>query len=398
MTIDKMLTERQYDEAIELLDFYIQDEPSLFCAFSDVFMKHNLFTHALEILNKAQGKHPDNMDIQRKLIDIDFKLTHYVSVIEKIGLIIQQQPENTENYCLLGEAHYFLEQYDKTREAFEKAHSIDGNNKQVYFQFVRLYLAIGDREKAQEWEKKAQEKFPDDKDLLYRISGLYNHLNPLNEKVNSEDDLLAILKKSLWYFPHNLKYTLALANEYFKQKNYFEALKNYNLVFEKEQALIKEDSTTCENYADTCYEVSGNAKDEKILNYYILAFEKSPSNRLRYKIAIILWANENYNQAIEHIKAIVDSEEQQCLSAIDREHLSLALYQFLIEPKSYDEASFIINDYSKIKEETYLKGRDSYKKALKDNLHNDSYSFSFEERNSRDASLFGKVVTLLKKI
>lgn len=372
-TIDKLLSEKQYEEAIELLNFYLSGEPSIYSCFSDIFIKYNLFTQALEILNKGLKVYPDNLEICKKLVELDFKLGHYTSAAEKLETIIKEEPDNPESFCLLGETYFFQKDFNQALKAFEKTYCIDESCKQVYFQFVRFYLACGDNENAKAWTKKAQETFSDDRDLLYRISSLYIHLDPLAEPLNPEDKIINILQKSLCYFPHNLKHFLELANQYFIQRNFFEALKNYNIVYEQAPELIENDSITCENFADSCYNVSENLKDEKIYKFYNLAFKKTPSIRLQYKLAFVLWGLSKYNQALEHLKNIMCSNEYQHLRPTEKLSCFLGLYLLLEKGKPYNEVSNIISNPSEIPKELLTEGKQSYLNALRVKIHNDIY-------------------------
>ena len=81
----------------------------------------------------------------------------YRQVIVDFGKVVELAPNNYDAWYFLGLCHYFLEEYEKSIEAWEKAHELQPDNPEVLELLAPVYLKMKMPEKSREAQKKAEE-------------------------------------------------------------------------------------------------------------------------------------------------------------------------------------------------------------------------------------------------
>ncbi|MBU1320359.1 MAG: tetratricopeptide repeat protein [candidate division Zixibacteria bacterium] len=81
----------------------------------------------------------------------------YRSVIDDFTVVAETDPGNYDAWYWMGNCYYFLEEYQKSLECYEKALAIKPDAKEVLEILAPLYLKQGDRKKSDEAQKKYEE-------------------------------------------------------------------------------------------------------------------------------------------------------------------------------------------------------------------------------------------------
>ena len=81
----------------------------------------------------------------------------YSLVVEDFSKVVEIEPSNFDAWYYLGMCHYFLENYEKSRDSWEKAVEVKPDAAEIYELLAPLYLKLGDRAKSMEAQKKAEE-------------------------------------------------------------------------------------------------------------------------------------------------------------------------------------------------------------------------------------------------
>lgn len=81
----------------------------------------------------------------------------YRQVIEDFGKVTELDSDNYDAWYFLGLCHYFLEEYEQARDAWEEAARVSPEKAEIWELLAPLYLKLKQPEKSREAQKKAEE-------------------------------------------------------------------------------------------------------------------------------------------------------------------------------------------------------------------------------------------------
>ena len=78
------------------------------------------------------------------------------SALQKLTAITRSHPESFEAWHALTEVHYAEKSFQKALEAAEKAHSIQSDDTHINTSLSRIWIQLGDKEKAEHFGAQAR--------------------------------------------------------------------------------------------------------------------------------------------------------------------------------------------------------------------------------------------------
>ncbi len=88
---------------------------------------------------------------------IELRNVAYRQVIEDFGKVTEIESDNYDAWYFLGLCHYFLEDYEESRDSWEEAARISPEKTEIWELLAPLYLKLKQPEKSREAQKKVEE-------------------------------------------------------------------------------------------------------------------------------------------------------------------------------------------------------------------------------------------------
>ena len=152
------------------------------------------YEKASEILEKAQEKYPDDVNLKKQEVNLLLKQDKTEEAKQELEEAIQAEPDNAALYFNLGYLNEELEDQEAAIEAYKKALEVDPTYKNAAFNMAVIYynrgydfikeanslgISAADRKKEKELHAKADEKF--EEAIPYLEQAL--KLDPQNEQL-----------------------------------------------------------------------------------------------------------------------------------------------------------------------------------------------------------------------
>ncbi|MFH1771280.1 MAG: tetratricopeptide repeat protein [Candidatus Omnitrophota bacterium] len=141
---------------------------------SEAFQQKDL-DKALELISESASINPNSPQAHFRLGIVYASKGEFAKAIECFKRTISLDPLFTKAYTNLGSAHGKLSQYPEALETLQKAKSLDKENPAIYYNMGMVYLAQGNRSKADGHFRKARKlcRKTNNHVLLSKIESLY---------------------------------------------------------------------------------------------------------------------------------------------------------------------------------------------------------------------------------
>lgn len=273
-------------------------EPAPYYELAHIYELSNEFGLALEYSEKAVKLDPDNYWYRVIYAHALQRNGNLEGAIKQYNILIEKNDGNPDLYFDLGGMQLYAEKYKDAIETFNLLEKLIGITEELSIQKEKIYVKMGNVEKAAEEIKKLIEAYPDE----LRYQGMLADLYAAN---NMEDKAFEIYQKILKLDPNNPYANLSL-HDYYKRINKdeeaFEALKK--AFASQEMDIDTKMKILLSYYAAT--ETANDLKEEAFeLNKILI--ETHPKDAKSYTIYAdflyrdkkLVAAKDNYLKAIE---------------------------------------------------------------------------------------------------
>ena len=184
------------EEAIEGYKKFLNDFPqssyrmSAFSSLISLYLKHNRFDEAEQMLTENMGRSPGDIDLMQKLAMVYQKKGKYEEALKLYQAALTKSPNNTSLLEKLGK--FYLECGDKEKAIAEWS-KIARNTSNEYYQYQRL----GNILKEHGFYKEAVEQYEAAIKLQPRVSYLYSQLADVYKIQSRMDDAIATYLRAL---------------------------------------------------------------------------------------------------------------------------------------------------------------------------------------------------------
>lgn len=286
-SVDNLLEENQYEQAIDKIDTEIAKNPSSELYFqkgsiygkianqTDVLQRTGLYENMVASFDSALVYNNPSSQLLEAQID-SIKQDYWTSEYKK-GLsaydnetkntstaiahfdnAIQILPLKTEAYISLSIAHYNEDNIDDAVAILKQAETIDPSNSQIHESLGFLYLEKGDPKNSVQSYLKANQNPVKDKNIAYGLVNAY-----ISQNLNTQ--AISFLEQLVSEYPSDPNLNNVLGTQLFNQAN--------GLFDDLIVAYSDNDSTAAINLK---VEVEGVS--EQAENQLIEAYQKAPSN------------------------------------------------------------------------------------------------------------------------
>ncbi len=227
---------------------------------NNVLIKSNLgrlyfeqkdFKKAIEIFNKIVFSYPDNLSARSYLGASLQSTDNYLAAIEQYNYVLEYQPNAYSLRKNLGDCWLALKQYDKARQSYEGAKSIDPKVPNIYADIAYVAKEEGDLPTAITNFRKALSLKPDDKwkrSLAYALWNnkqipeaitVFNEIQDysvsayLYQGLGDDRNATASYQKAIETNPKDTKSRFNLAHLYYEARQYDKAKAEYEKLLEQ---------------------------------------------------------------------------------------------------------------------------------------------------------------------
>lgn len=268
----------------------------------------------------------------------EFDLKNFKSAADTFTIYNRLVKEDADSYLYLGEAYYFLSQYENSIKALSHASKLAPKNVESYYYIGFCY---NDQEKYHEAINVYDEAIkiaPNDPEAYYQRGRSYYFNNEFKESLKSLD--MAIKLDPKYPYPYSWE-----ARNYLKIKNYKAAL-DYA---DKAVSLNPGDSYPYNIKARIYY---GMGKSSPALNTINKAIRLEPDyNELYITKALILYGDGSFRECINFIENLFNKDKFKddsdlrwylgdSYSAIDKHSIAIQIYEKLSKELTKDDEIF----------------------------------------------------------
>ncbi len=224
--IDLLILNRNYEEALQLLNKRIQKDPG-----AALFLKKGLVLSTLQMYQEAISAYtaglelePDNKEIPAELADAYAALGNHPEANLYYKIAAELEPEDLSMAAKLGKNYIQLDDFKKAYDVFSTIYREDSTNvywnKQYAFSAYRTHRT----KQAVELYEKVIQMNPGDYSSYHNLIKLYQLMEKFSDK-------LRIVDLGLKQFPNDQGFFNVQASHYFYQKRYEEARGVYEKYF-----------------------------------------------------------------------------------------------------------------------------------------------------------------------
>lgn len=130
------------------------------------------YYEAIELLEEADAKHPENQKILYNLAKNYFRINNFIKSSEIIEKYLKRDKRNKYAYYISGASSYQNRDYKTAVESYEKAVDIDHNFVNAIFALGMCYKKIGDKQKAVSSFERVVNIAPDNKMAMFELKEL----------------------------------------------------------------------------------------------------------------------------------------------------------------------------------------------------------------------------------
>lgn len=253
--------------------------------------------------------------------------------IEQCKLAIEQVPSDPEAYYLMGRAYSMKKMFPEMNDAF--AQSLERGakfqaeiNQERNVQWAGL-LNAGVAHYQNDKPVEAVEKFEMATTILPEKPNTWKYLGSARAQAGNNAGAIAAFKKAIELEGSDWESYYQMANLYYAEKNYEEAINNYTLIIDKAGASSKFYADAMSR-AGICYDILG--QPEKAQAIYEKALTENPDDmNMRFNMGRIFLQQKNYEKALEMFQPVYDANPDDYENA-------MSLGWTTIELKKNDDA------------------------------------------------------------
>lgn len=217
----------EYDKAAELMEQCIAIDPNNADAnfvMAQLYMMIEQIDNALFYALKSKELNPKNKWAYQQLIMLYRSIGDVEGELQAYRDLLHIDPSNIEVLYDLAQSYTQFEQFKKAIKVYEDIERKTGVNEEVSVVKERIYIAMGDVDKAADELKKLIEVYPS----VIRYRGMLAELYQAN---NFTDKALEVYMEILSVFPDEPRANMALAEHYRIQKDYAKAFEYLDVSF-----------------------------------------------------------------------------------------------------------------------------------------------------------------------
>lgn len=98
----------------------------------------------------------DSFEQQVQRAILDFTMGDYSAAMEKLEVVLAQDPEYFEALLAKTEVLYAMEQYEAARQSAEAAEAVKPDDVHLKTSLSRIWMQIGDKERAEKYGAEAK--------------------------------------------------------------------------------------------------------------------------------------------------------------------------------------------------------------------------------------------------
>ena len=254
--------EKRISLATNLFSQSIEQDPTNTEAYkelSDFAMDTRNYRQAYLALNKLKELEPQNQSVHKQLANIHFMMgkhkeaidyaktweaahpeepLHYIvgmsnyyienfhEAINRLMYAAEKETDNATIQYTIGRSYIELSRYEQAITYYQKAVDLDKKNARYAYELAMVYYSVPDDKKSiAMFELAAQRGWVQNADYFENLA--YTYMNAGNFNKAAE-----LLRASLEKRPYNLEVTYALAEAYYKGKNYKSAIEQWDQVIQ----------------------------------------------------------------------------------------------------------------------------------------------------------------------
>lgn len=245
----------KYKEAIKYYKEAIRLEPEnslLKLNLGLAYFETKNFKEAIELLNKVVLAYPDNLKARGYLGAALQSTENYLAAIEQYKYILKYEKENFSIIKNTADSWLALEQYDRARESYGQAQTIDPNVPDIYADLAyidhkskKLGPAIENYQKALElrpendsWRRSLAHALWSNEDLDKAVTEFetvedYNVAAYLYQNLDKKDKAIDLYNKAVEKDPEDTKSRFNLGRLYHEKEDYEKAKSQYLSIIEQ---------------------------------------------------------------------------------------------------------------------------------------------------------------------
>jgi len=135
-------------------------------------IRQNQLAPAIDLLNQALAKDPQNGPAKALLAKIDFSRGDLGKAHEEISIALLGNPYNPDYLYVLGKILVRQNDLPGALQAFQRTVTVDPQESDAYYEISQIYLQMRDRKQAIEAIKEAIKLSPDDNDYRQALKQL----------------------------------------------------------------------------------------------------------------------------------------------------------------------------------------------------------------------------------
>ncbi len=261
------------------------------------------------ILSDLVTENSEIADIQGILADLNEQVHDYPAAFEAYKTRLGIYPNDIDTNKRLVELYIKLKNYTKAIETLLYMISFVTEPKNfiwVFEHLIELYVETEEYEKAIEYSNKLLEVQGSDK---FKVR---NDIARFNLKLNNYESGIKLLEELVMMSQSAYDVTIELANAYIGQKEYEKALEQYTTLLDK--ATQKEAKNVraliCDMYIVWAQDVSGDENFDKAFQYLDKAIDFNALNpEIYYNKALIHFNQKNYLTCVENLNIALDYDK-----------------------------------------------------------------------------------------
>jgi tetratricopeptide (TPR) repeat protein len=219
----RLMQEKKYDQAIEILELIIKDNPQIvdgILQLGNAYNENNMPKKALDCFYRVLEQKPDYQAAMINVVNSLIRLGDLDKGIEEIQRFFKTFPRDHALYNELATIYFLKQDYDKSLAALNKSLEIEQINPSAYNRLGEIYVIKKDYQTAETFLNKAKEINPTLQKLFYNLA-------QVEEARGNLDKATEYYKIELENSPEAFKAAYNAAENLRKAGKYDEALDYY---------------------------------------------------------------------------------------------------------------------------------------------------------------------------
>lgn len=268
---------------------------------ANLFIKMNDLAGALELMQKAVERNPQNRWYQERLAELYFEQQQIDDAIRRREVIIDSFPNYKVNYYDLAAIYSSRSDFKNAIAIYNKVESRFGSSEALVLARNRTYFAMGKYEKVEQGLQTLIEAAPGEARYYSLLADFYTAISEYEKALQAYDKVIEL-------DPDNGYVHLQLANFYRVQKQYNKAFKQLEYTFHSTNVEVE---TKLEILASNFYESQENEKlyDQayRLIEILLEVHEGNPD--AHGIVAEYMIRDEKYEQAQQQLEKVIEVQQ-----------------------------------------------------------------------------------------